>query len=80
MCHPVIILLSDILLSRVACASFLKKVSVFFVILLFFILSQSFREQHQGEHKDTPVRVLIIVCRVLFYLFSFAVHSVCFHG
>jgi len=79
-CHPVLILLSDIVWSRVACTSFLKKKSVFFMTLVLFIVSQSILEQHQGENKDTVVRVLIFVCRTLLYLFSLTVQLLYVHG
>merc|ERR1719383_1344021 len=79
-CHPVMILLSDIVWSRVAFSSFLLKKAVFFVTLLLFILSQSILEQHQGDNKDTVVRTLIFVCRVFIYLFSLMVQLVYVHG
>merc|ERR1719383_177511 len=79
-CHPVMILLSDIVWTRVAFSSFLKKKSVFFVTLLLFILSQSILEQHQGDNKDTTIRVLIFVCRALIYLLSLMFQLVYVHG
>ena len=74
------ILLSDIVWTRVAFSSFLKKKSVFFMTLLLFILSQSILEQHQGDDKDTAIRVLIFVCRASIYLFSLSVQLVYVHG
>jgi hypothetical protein len=68
-CHPVIVLVSDIVWSRVAYRSFLYGKSWLLFTLLLFITSQSILE-HLNQNKGDVERGLIFGCRCFIYLLS----------
>jgi len=71
-CHPVLVLLSDLVWSRVASRSFLLRKTWFLFTLLLFVASQSVLSHTQpyGEEKTEPERILTAVFRGLIYTFS----------
>jgi hypothetical protein len=68
-CHPVIVLVADIVWSRVAYRSFLFGKSWLFFTLLVFITSQSVLEHLEGE-KGEPERASVFACRCFIYMAS----------
>jgi hypothetical protein len=72
-CHPVIVLVADIVWSRVAYRSFLSGKSWFFFTLVVFITSQSVLE-HSSEgdplQRGEPERIAVFACRCLIYMLS----------
>jgi len=69
-CHPVIVLVADIVWSRVAYMSFMYSKLWFFFTLLVFITSQSVLEHiNHGEDVEAQ-RIAIFVCRAFIYVLS----------
>merc|ERR1719506_2253329 len=69
-CHPVIVLVADIVWGKVAYRSFLFGKSWFFFTLLVFIFSQSILE-HLNDGDNTPAeRTLVFACRTFIYALS----------
>jgi hypothetical protein len=68
-CHPVIVLVADVVWTRVAYRSFLFGKSWFFFALLVFIASQSVLE-HLHDHNDHNLveRSAVLGCRAFIYL------------
>jgi hypothetical protein len=69
-CHPIIVLVADIVWSRVACRSFLYGKSWFFLTLLVFITSQSVLEHLREGENSMVERTLVFVCRCFIYMLS----------
>merc|ERR1719421_1302965 len=70
-CHPVIILVADIVWTRVAYRSFLFGKSWFFFTLLVFITSQSILEHLHDDHNNSMVeRSLVFGCRAFIYVLT----------
>jgi hypothetical protein len=69
-CHPVIVLVSDIVWSRVAYRQFLYGKSFLFLTILVFIIGQSILK-HASDTKGEGERIAIFACRIFVYLFSF---------
>jgi len=69
-CHPVVVLFSDILWSQLANRYFLLGRSYFLVTLMVFITSQSVL-QHMSEGAETEgQRLATFICRVFIYVGS----------
>merc|ERR1719421_2078974 len=68
-CHPVIILVADIVWTKVAYRSFLFGKSWFFFTLLVFITSQSILE-HLDQDNTIVERSLVLGCRAFIYLLT----------
>lgn len=70
-CHPVLVVLSDVVWSRVARRSFLVRSSWFIFTLIIFILCQSILE-HTGGTGDKPevTRFSMFFLRVFIYMCS----------
>merc|ERR1719421_1311340 len=69
-CHPVIILVADIVWTRVAYRSFLFGKSWFFFTLLVFITSQSILEHLHDNDNNMVERSLVFGCRAFIYLLT----------
>jgi len=68
-CHPICVLMADLVWSKVAFRSFLYSKSWFLLTVLVFILSQSILE-HSAHTR--PVRIAIFACRCFIYGLSMA--------
>jgi len=69
-CHPVLVLLADLVWSRVACRSFLLRKSWFMLTLVVFITCQSILQQlNRGEKPDVE-RYLVFGLRCFIYVLS----------
>jgi len=69
-CHPVNVLLTDIVWSRVASRAFLFRKTWFLFTLAMFILSQSILQNiNRGEHGEDQ-RIAVFACRIFIYVFS----------
>merc|ERR1719407_319721 len=69
-CHPVIVLVADIVWTRVAYRSFLFGKSWFLFTLLVFITSQSILEHLHDNDNSAVERSLVFGCRVFIYLLT----------
>jgi hemoglobin-like flavoprotein len=70
-CHPVIVLTSDIVWSRVAYRAFLSGKSWLFFTLLVFITSQSvLKNLNPDDARKEGERIAIFACRAFIYAFS----------
>jgi hypothetical protein len=69
-CHPVIVLLSDIVWSRVAGTVFLYRKSWFFFTLLVFIYGQSIMKHAIEGEKGETERIMVFVFRAFIYVFN----------
>jgi hemoglobin-like flavoprotein len=69
-CHPLIVLLSDQLWSRLACRAFMWRKSWFLFTLVIFIVAQSIlKHMNPGDHTETE-RYLVFSFRAFLYFFS----------
>jgi len=68
-CHPVVVLFSDMIWSRLASRFFFLGRCYFLFTLLVFITSQSIL-QHLEEGETEAVRIATFVCRIIIYLGS----------
>jgi len=68
-CHPVIVLVADIVWTKVAYRTFLYGKSWFFFTLLVFITSQSVLERLDGGDASIK-RASVFACRLFIYLLS----------
>jgi uncharacterized membrane protein YgcG len=72
-CHPILILLADLVWNRVACRTFLYRKSWGIATLGVFILSQSvIKSMAGGEEMSEGLRFATVVFRGFIYLFSMA--------
>merc|ERR1719277_2402673 len=71
-CHPVLVLLSDLVWARVACRSFLFRKSWFLFTLVLFVISQAIlgHIQDYGTEKDDEERLTTFILRCCIYGFS----------
>jgi hypothetical protein len=69
-CHPVIVLVTDIVWSRVAFRTFLFGKSWFIFTLLVFLTSQSILHHVNAGENSLGQRIAIFSCRCFIYLFS----------
>merc|ERR1719502_1869109 len=69
-CHPVIVLVADIVWTKVAYRSFLYGKSWFFFTLLVFISSQSVLEHLNEGENGALERSLVFGCRTFIYVLS----------
>merc|ERR1719217_969430 len=67
-CHPIIVLVPDIVWTKVACRSFLYGKLWFFFTLFIFIISQSIIEHINTESEEEHITVFC--CRTFIYLGS----------
>jgi hypothetical protein len=68
-CHPVIVLITDLVWSRVAFRTFLYGKSWFIFTLLVFLTSQSILH-HVNQGNPVGQRIAIFACRCFIYVFS----------
>jgi len=69
-CHPVIVLLSDIVWSRLACRAFLYRKSWFLLTLIIFIGGQSIlKHLHDGD-KTPEESIAVFSFRCFIYMFG----------
>jgi len=73
-CHPVILLLTDMVWSKVASRTFLYNKSWFLFTLIVFLLSQSILEHINEGNKSLAERSALFGCRIFIYLFSMGVN------
>eukprot|EP00927_Polykrikos_kofoidii_P030732 TRINITY_DN2645_c0_g1_i6.p1 TRINITY_DN2645_c0_g1~~TRINITY_DN2645_c0_g1_i6.p1 ORF type:complete len:1095 (-),score=184.74 TRINITY_DN2645_c0_g1_i6:117-3401(-) len=66
-CHPVLVLISDIVWAKVACRTFLIRKAWFMFTLVVFIVSQSILS---SVEKEEPERITTFVMRCFIYFFS----------
>eukprot|EP00927_Polykrikos_kofoidii_P013040 TRINITY_DN15679_c0_g1_i1.p1 TRINITY_DN15679_c0_g1~~TRINITY_DN15679_c0_g1_i1.p1 ORF type:complete len:1094 (-),score=158.59 TRINITY_DN15679_c0_g1_i1:516-3737(-) len=66
-CHPVLVLLSDLVWSRVASTTFMRRKSWFLVTLVAFVISQSVLS---GIDKGEGERIVTFILRSFTYVFS----------
>jgi hypothetical protein len=69
-CHPVIVLVADIVWARVAYKSFLFGKSWLFFTLVVFLTSQSLLEHLNEGSNGEPKRIAVFVCRCFIYMLS----------
>jgi len=69
-CHPVIVLVADIVWSRVAYRSFLWGKSSFLFTVAVFLVSQSILEHHNNGDNGAAGRWAVFLCRAFIYLLS----------
>jgi len=69
-CHPIVVILADLVWSKLAFSSFLYGKSWFLFNLLVFITSQSILEHMNEGSQSFGERVAIFVCRCFIYVFS----------
>jgi len=69
-CHPVLVLVADLVWSRIACRSFLFRKAWMIFMLLLFIVSQSVMEQVNHSNDAEHQRFLIFGFRAFIYIFS----------
>mmetsp|Transcript_21947 Transcript_21947/g.48526 ORF Transcript_21947/g.48526 Transcript_21947/m.48526 type:complete len:1130 (+) Transcript_21947:41-3430(+) len=69
-CHPVLVLVADLVWSRIACRSFLYRKAWMIFMLILFVLSQSVLEQANQQSPKEHLRIMIFACRACIYLFS----------
>jgi len=69
-CHPVIVLVSDLVWGRVAYRSFLFGKSWFFFSLLVFIVAQSILANIDANKRGDGDRITVFACRCFIYLCS----------
>ncbi|CAE8638544.1 unnamed protein product [Polarella glacialis] len=68
-CHPVVVLFSDLLWRRIAMQSFLFRRCWFLSMLILFTVSQAILPRLENAHTNT-VQVTELCCRVMVYLGS----------
>merc|ERR1712151_474111 len=66
-CHPTIIVLSDLVWTRIASRSFLFRKSWFLFNILVFLVGQSIIE-NLSDNLDETERIIIAACRIFIYL------------
>jgi hypothetical protein len=66
-CHPVIVLLSDTVWTRLACRAFLFRKSWFLFTLIVFIAGQSVLKHLNSGEKSGTERILIFLFRMIVY-------------
>merc|ERR1719440_2330123 len=69
-CHPVVVLVADIVWTKVAYRSFLFGKSWFFFTLVVFIASQSILEHLNEGENGSLERNLVFACRAFIYILS----------
>eukprot|EP00933_Yihiella_yeosuensis_P029663 TRINITY_DN23297_c0_g7_i1.p1 TRINITY_DN23297_c0_g7~~TRINITY_DN23297_c0_g7_i1.p1 ORF type:complete len:596 (+),score=103.87 TRINITY_DN23297_c0_g7_i1:3-1790(+) len=69
-CHPVVVLFSDLLWSRIASRYFLWGRCWFLFTLAVFITSQSILQHLNKGNQSEAQRIMIFVCRIFIYLGS----------
>jgi hypothetical protein len=71
-CHPVLVLLSDLVWARVAFRSFLYRKAWFLFTLVLFVVSQAIMShlQDYGTEKEDTERYMTFAFRCLIYVFS----------
>jgi len=69
-CHPVLVLLADLVWSRVACRSFLYRKSWFLITLVIFLTSQSVIKSVAAGQMNQSLRYATFAFRLFIYLFS----------
>jgi uncharacterized membrane protein YgcG len=67
-CHPVIVLVADIVWSKVAYRSFLYGKSWTIFMLLILVTSQSIVEHLDVGVNNEPARIVVFVCRAVVYM------------
>merc|ERR1719446_867951 len=71
MVHPMLVILGDIVWSRVAMRSFIQRKSWFVFTLFMFVISQSIiKGSLEANPDDDGLRIAIFAFRVFIYLFS----------
>eukprot|EP00929_Paragymnodinium_shiwhaense_P115087 TRINITY_DN836_c0_g3_i1.p1 TRINITY_DN836_c0_g3~~TRINITY_DN836_c0_g3_i1.p1 ORF type:complete len:835 (-),score=221.66 TRINITY_DN836_c0_g3_i1:91-2517(-) len=70
MVHPMLVLLSDVIWSRVAMRSFVQRKAWFVFTLVIFVLSQSIITGYNEEDSTDALRYTTFVLRILIYIFS----------
>eukprot|EP00929_Paragymnodinium_shiwhaense_P115083 TRINITY_DN836_c0_g1_i1.p1 TRINITY_DN836_c0_g1~~TRINITY_DN836_c0_g1_i1.p1 ORF type:complete len:1114 (-),score=302.79 TRINITY_DN836_c0_g1_i1:58-3399(-) len=70
MVHPMLVLLSDVIWSRVALRSFIQRKVWFVVTLVLFVLSQSIIKGQNAETDSDELRYLTFALRCCIYLCS----------
>merc|ERR1719436_1315620 len=69
-CHPVLVLMTDVVWSRVAFRTFLWGKSWFILTLIIFMTSQSIIQHAVDGYNGFAERTAIFACRCFIYLFS----------
>jgi hypothetical protein len=69
-CHPVIVLVTDVVWTRVAFRTFLYGKSWFIFTLVIFLTSQSILQHINTGSNTLAERIAIAACRCFIYLFS----------
>jgi len=77
-CHPVLVLLADLVWARVACRSFLYRKSWFLITLVVFISSQSVIKSVSAGTMTANLRYATFAFRLFIYVFSMG-QMICTH-
>jgi uncharacterized membrane protein YgcG len=69
-CHPVVVIVTDLVWKRCAFRTFLYSKSWFLFTLLVFISAQSVLKHMTSSNEDHSQRIAVFACRCFIYIFS----------